>query len=191
MKDKSDDPTLARRVREGDPMAAATLLARHHDSIFGLAMRMMRNRQEAEDITQETMVRALSKIDDYDPNRPFSPWIHRIARNLCVDRFRRKKPTSELNEEISPAGPTATASSAFGRPQDLVAQEAQVHGVLQECLNELDQPYREVIEFFHYRHMSYREIAEQLDVPQGTVMNRLFRARKKLGLLMAERGVTR
>ena len=89
-------------------MAAATLLARHHDSIFGLAMRMMRNRQEAEDITQETMVRALSKIDDYDPSRPFSPWIHRIARNLCVDRFRRKKPTSESDFSFRISTPTAS-----------------------------------------------------------------------------------
>jgi len=190
MRDKSDDPTLARRVREGDSMAAAALLARHHDSIFGLAMRMLRNRQEAEDITQETMVRALSRIDDYDPNRPFSPWVHRIARNLCVDRFRRKRPTSELNEEITAAGPSTTASSSFGRAQDQVAHEVQVHGVLHECFQELDEPYREIIGLYHYQHMSYRQIAERLKLPQGTVMNRLFRARKKLGVLMTERGVT-
>jgi len=190
MRDKSDDPTLARRVCEGDPMAAAALLANHHDSIFGVAMRMLRNRQDAEDITQETMVRALNRIDDYDPARPFGPWVHRIARNLCVDRFRRKKPTSEFNEEITAAGPSITAASSFGRPQDLVAHEGQVHGVLHECLKELASPYREVIELYHYHHMSYRQIAESLAVPEGTVMNRLFRARKQLGALMTERGVT-
>lgn len=171
-------------------MAAATLLARHHDSIFGLAMRMLRNRQDAEEVTQETMVRALSKIDDYDPSRPLAPWIHRIARNLCVDRFRRKRPTSELNEEITAAGPTATAVSSYGRPADLVAHEGQVSQALIEGLAELDEPYREIIELYHYKHMSYREIARELDLPDGTVMNRLFRARKKLGALMIEKGMT-
>jgi RNA polymerase sigma-70 factor (ECF subfamily) len=190
MNDTSDFPLLAHRVREGDPMAAATLLANHHDSIFGVAMRMLRNRQDAEDVTQETMVRALNRIHDYDSSRPFGPWVHRIARNLCVDRFRRKKPTSELNEEIIASGPTATASSSFGRAQDVVAHEGQVHGVLHECIEELPPAYREVIELYHYRHMSYKEMADTLAVPQGTVMNRLFRARKKLRTLMGDRGVT-
>jgi RNA polymerase sigma-70 factor (ECF subfamily) len=190
MRDKSDFPTLARRVREGDPMAAATLLAHHHDSIFGIAMRMLRNRQDAEDVTQETMVRALGRIDDYDPGRPFGPWVHRIARNLCIDRFRRKRPTSELNEEIVAAGPTPTANSSFGRAQDVVAHEGQVHGVLHQCFEQLTPPYREVIELYHYKHMSYKQMANSLELPEGTVMNRLFRARKKLGTLMTERGVT-
>lgn len=186
----SDDRNLAARVRGGDSSAAAALLARHQDSIFGVALRISRNAEEARDLTQETMVRALSRIDDYDSSRPFGPWVHRIARNLAIDRFRRKRPTSEFQEEFTQAGVDDRSSSAFARAADLVAHEGQVHAALHSCMKALPAPYREVIMLYHYDHLSYREIASALDIPQGTVMNRLFRARKKLGALMIERGVT-
>ncbi|MEE2830226.1 MAG: RNA polymerase sigma factor [Myxococcota bacterium] len=184
------DQELAHRVREGDRMAAATLLARHQNSIYGLALRMLRNKEDAEDVTQETMVRALSRIGDYDTSRPLGPWVHRIARNLCIDRFRRKRPSVQINEETTATRPVEASGRSFARPADEVAEQAELNRRLHEALERLDGPYRDIIELYHYKHMSYRDIAEHLGLPDGTVMNRLFRARKKLEVLMREQGVT-
>ena len=179
------DEELTNAVRNGDLSAARTLVTRHQSSIYGHALRMLRDREDAADVTQEAMVRALSNIHRYDPARPFAPWIHRIARNLCVDRYRRRRPTSELKEEITSVDPMTRQ----GRPADEVAHQAHLNQALSEAMEDLGDKYREIIELYHFKHLNYREIAEHLDLPDGTVMNRLFRARKKLQAALLERGI--
>ena len=181
------DQDLVLEVMNGSRTAARALVSRHHDSVFGLALRMLRNSEDAAEVAQDAMVKALSNIDRYDPQRPFSPWINRIARNLCIDRYRRRRPTSQLNEEIT-AAPVETASR-FGRPADEVAHQHQINEALDHAMATLGPKYREIIELYHYKHMPYSQIAEHLDLPDGTVMNRLFRARKKLQAALLERGI--
>ncbi len=182
------DQELANQVLDGNPTAARTLVSRHRDSVYGLALRMLRNREDAAEVAQEAMVRALSNIHRYDARRPFAPWINRIARNLCIDRYRRRRPTSELNEEITSA-PEGTANAFYSTRADDQAHHNHVMVAVDEAMQGLGDKYREIIELYHYRHMSYREIAEYLELPDGTVMNRLFRARKKLQAALLERGI--
>lgn len=182
-----DDQELAKEVLNGNPAAARTLVSRHHDAVFGLALRMLRNREDAAEVAQDAMVKALSNMHRYDPARPFGPWINRIARNLCIDRYRRRKPTSELNEQIT-ANPE-TKGRAYSRRADEIAHENHIMSAVEEAMTELGPKYREIIQLYHYDHMTYREIAEHLELPDGTVMNRLFRARKKLQAALLERGI--
>ena len=183
------DEELAAAVQEGDRQAAHELLARYERGLMGFSLRLMRNREDASEVAQEAMVKALAKINAYDPSRPFSPWIYRITRNLCIDRYRRKRPMSELNEETT-ATATEKTGSRFGRPPDAVAQQRQLNEALARAMDTLGDKYREIIQLYHYEHMTYREIAEQLGLPDGTVMNRLFRARKKLQAALLDMGVT-
>ncbi len=181
------DQELITAVINGNRLAARTLVTRHHDSIYGLALRMLRNREDAAEVAQEAMVRALTNLDRYDPSRPFAPWINRIARNLCIDKYRRRRPTSTLNEEITAARPEGRPS--IGRPADEVAHANQLNLAIDDAMAGLSDMYREIIELYHYKHMTYRDIADHLDLPDGTVMNRLFRARKKLQAALLERGM--
>ena len=138
---------------------------------------------------QEAMTKALVRIDQYDTRRPFAPWIYRITRNLCIDRHRRKRPLAELHEERTTADTAEAPQNRFGRAPDRVAAQHELNEVLAEALDTLTPLYREIIELYHYRHLNYREIAEHLQIPDGTVMNRLFRARRKLQAALESKGV--
>ena len=126
------------------------------------------------------MTRALSKIDTYDPSRPFRPWLYRIARNHCIDRVRRRRPTGPLFEDRTEAPDHELRRSAYGRPADEAAAQAQIEDDLRQSIKDLGNIYSEIIYLYHFDHLTYPQIAERLGVPEGTVMNRLFRARKKL-----------
>lgn len=180
------DQELVNEVMNGSLCAARTLVTRHHDSVFGLALRMLRNEEDAAEVAQEAMYRALTHIDAYDPSRPFSPWINRIARNLCVDRFRRRRGTTPLDEETTAA--PVDSGSRFARPADEVAHQNELEIALSQAMDTLGSKYREIIELYHYEHLTYSEIADRLGLPDGTVMNRLFRARRKLQAALLERG---
>ena len=142
---------------------------------------MLANPEDAHDATQDTLVKVLRNLNRYDPKRSFSTWVFGIARNTCIDehRRRRRKSWDELDEtEVVSAG-----SSPAER-----ASENQRADLLLVALGHLSPMYREVLVLYHFEHLKYAEIAETLDLPLGTVMNRIFRARKKLRALYAEHG---
>lgn len=190
MNPMTPDKEIAAAVQNGNTQAAHVLMSRHRDGVYGMALRMLRNSEDAAEVTQEALVKALTKIHTYDTSRPFAPWLYRIARNLCVDRYRRRRPTSELNEEITAAPTLADGGPRFGRRADDVAHQNEVNAALAEAMGTLGDKYREIIVLYHYDHMTYREIADHLGLPDGTVMNRLFRARRKLQAALIERGIT-
>ncbi len=138
---------------------------------------MVRQPEDAAELTQEVMLRALRHLGGYDPARPFSTWIYAIARNACIDHLRKHRARPGLDREVPDrsAGPEDRAAAA----------ERARH--LQAALDELPPLYREVLLLYHYEHLKYREIAEVLDIPIGTVMNRIFRARRKLRALYEAR----
>jgi len=126
------------------------------------------------------MVKVLRNLDRYDPGRPFSTWVFQIARNTCIDeqRRRRRRPSREAKEIADDANPSPLQ----------IASRHQQAAILDRALQDLPPMYREIIVLYHFEHKKYTEIAEVLDLPMGTVMNRLFRARKKLRLAYEERG---
>ena len=190
MNPMTPDEEMAAQVQNGNTQAAQLLMTRHRDGVYGMALRLLRNSEDAAEVTQEALVKALTRIDSYDPKRPFAPWLYRIARNLCIDRYRRRRPTSELKEEITAAPSVSDGGTRFGRRADEVAHQNQLNTALTEAMGTLGDKYREIIVLYHYDHMTYGEIAQHLGLPDGTVMNRLFRARRKLRSALLERGIT-
>lgn len=181
---------LVRQAVRGDRAAFARLVDLHQRPVYGLCLRLLQDREEARDAAQETFVRAWAALATYDPSNPFLPWLLRIARNHAIDLVRRRLPAGrrvELDaprapgDEPAPELPDATAPPA---DEQLVAAQRAV-GV-EAAVAALPAHYREVIQLFHVEHLSYKEIAATLEVPIGTVMTWLHRARARLRARMAE-----
>lgn len=137
---------------------------------YVVAFRLLRNREEAREVCQEAASRALAKRGEYDPSRPFYPWFYRILRNLCVDWMRDRQRREAVESE-----PVDPARSAEAR-----VIEHERNAAVERAIAQLSPDMREVIELRHFHDLSYAHMAEQLGVPVGTVMSRLYRARKAL-----------
>lgn len=147
--------------------------------MYRFCHRMLHNEEDARDAAQDTLVKAIRNLHRYDEERKFSTWVFGIARNTCIDEHRRRKRRAwdEPKEQVD-AGPS---------PLQLVDREQKADR-LHEALQELPPMYREILVLYHFEHLKYSEIAESLDLPLGTVMNRIFRARRKLREIYVDAG---
>ena len=179
---ETGEAALARSAARRDRKAFGQLVDLHKRAVYGLCVRLLRDSEEARDAAQETFVRAYAALDTYDPAQPFAPWVLRIARNLCLDVIRRRIPESqrlELDADPIEGAPRELADPDAARGDDVIARR-QLAGALEAAVQSLPSNYREVIQLFHVEHLSYKEIASTMDVPIGTVMTWLHRARTKL-----------
>lgn len=138
------------------------------------AYRLLRSRDEAKDACQEAAAKALEHRARYDASRAFYPWFYRILRNHCLDRLAQRKRQGSTDD-------TTLAQKADGRASAeelLIADERS--RALFGAVEHLPDDLREVIEFRHFQDLSYEEMAEVLEIPLGTVMSRLYRARNQL-----------
>jgi RNA polymerase sigma-70 factor, ECF subfamily len=181
----------ARAATRGDKAAFTRLVDLHKRTVFGLCVRLLRDGEEARDAAQETFVRAYAAIATYDAGQPFGPWILRIARNHCLDVLRRRVPDAQrLELDAAPedgAPERDLADPAAARGDDLMERQ-QLASTLEKAVSALPPNYREVVHLFHVEHMSYKEIAAAMDVPIGTVMTWLHRARGRLKVALTEPG---
>jgi RNA polymerase sigma-70 factor (ECF subfamily) len=171
-----------RAAARGDRQAFGRLVDLHKRTVYGLCVRLLRDREEARDAAQESFARAYAALGTYDPAQPFAPWILRIARNHCLDVLRRRLPDAQRVEldAISDEGPAAElADPDVVRGDDALARR-ELAGTLERAVAALPPNYREVVHLFHVEHLSYKDIAATLDVPMGTVMTWLHRARARL-----------
>jgi RNA polymerase sigma-70 factor (ECF subfamily) len=168
---EQDDGVLALRASEGDGPAFGEIVRRYQAQVFRLCRRYVGG-ADAEDIAQEAFVKAFLNVKRFDASRPMSPWLLTIARRLCIDRLRQRKarPASDEEPEALPTAATAEADTA----------SKETLGQLQGALKELPEGQREAVLLFHVEELAYKEIAAVLDVPMGTVMTWLHRARAQL-----------
>ncbi|HET9554392.1 MAG TPA: sigma-70 family RNA polymerase sigma factor [Anaeromyxobacteraceae bacterium] len=188
----SPEASLARAAARGDRVAFGRLVDLHKRAVFGLCVRLLRDGEEARDAAQEAFVRGYAAIATYDPAQPFAPWILRIARNHCLDLVRRRVPAAQqvaLDADPEDGAPAYDLPDAASPAADLLLEQAQTRSALEAAVAELPANYREVIQLFHVEHLSYKEIAATLDVPIGTVMTWLHRARGKLRATLEARGL--
>ncbi len=144
------------------------------------AFRLLKSPDAARDACQEAAVKALAAADRYDPNRPFYPWFYRILRNHCLDTLAGRKRMLVTDAVPEPDEGDATA-------EESVLATERAKGI-SEAIAELDENLRNVIELRHFQDASYEEIADILDIPIGTVMSRLYRARKELRERLQKQG---
>lgn len=173
---------LTERAKRGDREAFAELIEIYKDKIFQLAYRMVGNRQEAEDIAQETFLRVYANLHQYNESYKFSTWIYRIATNLCIDRGRKKRPDFSLDEQAEGTEGldwySRLASQDKTPEEKVVTQELQE--TVQEALNELAPKYRSIMILRYIEDLSLQEISEVLKLPVTTIKTRIHRGREAL-----------
>jgi RNA polymerase sigma-70 factor (ECF subfamily) len=187
-----DDPTdtiLVERSQRGDLAAFDILVTRHRGRVYGQILAMVRNEADAWDLAQDTFFKAWKALPKFEGQSAFSTWVYRIAHNTTLDWLRARKiqGSSEFNEAVEThvaAGATTTPHGE-GRPDDRLAQSELGHRI-HDALAELSPEHRAVIILREVEGRSYEEIAEFAGCTLGTVMSRLFYARKKLQSLLAD-----
>lgn len=173
-------------AREGHEAAYRELVRRYQRPVFSLVYRMVRDRELAEDLTQETFVKVLNAIDRYRPEFKFSSWIFKIANNAAIDHLRRK----ELDTLSLEGGPDATTpdrlqatSLQVGDQGESPLEELEARelgSAIEQAIARLRPEYRSCIIMRHIEGRPYDEIAETLDLPLGTVKTYIHRARAEL-----------
>lgn len=138
------------------------------------AYRFLGSAEEARDVCQEAAARALSARESYDPARPFYPWFYRILKNLCIDRVKQR-------QKEGPGEADTAQSAASGQTSaEYQILESERSRAISRAIEALPDDLRELIELRHFQDLSYQRMAEILECPIGTVMSRLYRARRAL-----------
>ena len=185
------DQEVVARAREGREPAYRELIRRYERPVFSLVFRMVRDRELAEDLTQETFVKALNAVESYRPEFKFSSWIFKIANNAAIDHLRRRE-LQTLSLEGSPNALTPEAIEATALQlrdrlenplEELEARE--LGGQIELAIARLRPEYRSCILLRHVEGRAYEEIAEMLDLPLGTVKTYIHRARNELRASLA------
>jgi RNA polymerase sigma-70 factor (ECF subfamily) len=185
------DQEVVLLARAGREAAYRELIRRYERPIFALLFRMVRDRELAEDLSQETFIKALNAIESYRPEFKFSSWIFKIANNAAIDHLRRRE-LDTLSLDGSPHAETPEAMQAtalqIGARQEspLDAVEArELGGAIELAISRLRPEYRSCILLRHVEGRAYEEIAEILDLPLGTVKTYIHRARNELRQALA------
>lgn len=181
-----NDLQLVIKARGGDQKAYADLMHRYKDSIYFMVLKMVNNKEDANDLTVETFAKAFEKLDKYQPEFAFSTWLFRVATNNCIDFIRKKKlNTTSIHGMTDEDGEEQTLQIKADtlNPEETQIKKQQTEE-LKLLISNLPQRYRNLITLRYFEELSYEEIAEQLDLPLGTVKAQLFRARYLLGNIM-------
>ncbi len=163
------DRDLIQRARRGNAEAFGELVLRYQTSVFNVCYRILHERLDAEDMTQETFLRARDRLHLFDEERAFAPWLRRVAANVCLNHLEAQKRTAPLDDDRD--------ADENIRPEAQVEVRERSERI-RLTLASLPAHYRVVIELRHYQELSYEEIAAELHIPLSDVKSHLFRARK-------------
>lgn len=175
------DFTLVQRAVNGDQKAYAELMGRYRDAIYYMLLKMVNNSSDAEDLTIEAFGKAFKNINQYAPNYAFSTWLFKIATNNCIDFIRKKKANHvslDNTDDEHDSGSHDIQAPVLDPEEHMINQ--QKIKMMREVVGKLKPRYRKLIELRYFKEFSYEEIAEELELPIGTVKAQLFRARELL-----------
>ena len=184
----ADDMALVRAAQKGDMGAFEELVARHRDKIYARAYSMMRNEEEAIDLSQEAWVKGWQRLVQFQGDSSFTTWMTRITINLCLDQLRRKKrqrteSIEEMDEEsggVERQMPVVTVN-----PTERL-ERAELRVRIDQALSQLSEAHRTVLVLCEFEQMEYKAIAKTMNCSIGTVMSRLFYARRKMAVLLQD-----
>jgi len=173
----ADDASLVHAAREGDRDALDQLLRRHHGRIHAVCRRIAGGTRDADDATQETLIKIVRSLDRFDGRSSFSTWAYRIATNTALDELRRRsrRPALHLVDDDHDGAPEPVDTRASGRIDAVTDRMA-----LDEAIGELPEDYRVAVVLRDVADLDYDEIAEVLAIPVGTVKSRIARGRGRL-----------
>jgi RNA polymerase sigma-70 factor, ECF subfamily len=185
--DNSSDVDLVRSAQKGDMQAFEELVARHRDKVYARAYSMMRNEDEALDLSQDAWVKAWQRLGQFQGDASFVTWMTRIVINLCLDQLRKlkRKRAESLEAMAEEAGgverhmPVVLSNPSEG------LERAELRVRINRALDQLSQEHRTVLILHEFEQMEYKEISRQMKCSIGTVMSRLFYARRRMASLLA------
>lgn len=184
----ADDKELVRAAQSEDMGAFEELVARHRDKIFARAVSMMRNEQEAIDLSQEAWVKGWQRLKQFQGDSSFSTWMTRIVINLCLDQLRKQKrrqtDSIEAMEEES-GGVERQMPVVLVNPTERL-ERGELRQRIDRGLEQLSPDHRTVLVLHEFEELDYKGIAKAMDCSIGTVMSRLFYARRKLAAVLAD-----
>jgi RNA polymerase sigma factor (sigma-70 family) len=183
---REEDILLVARARAGDERAFRTLLEKYERAVFSICLRMVRNRDEATDLSQESFIKVFGSLDRYNPAFAFSSWLFKITSNLCIDYLRKRRITTFAMDE-----PVETERGEFTRqyvapdptPDETLSRNEKMQK-LDAGIAALPEHYRIMLILRHQEDLSYEEIADSLSIPLGTVKARIHRAREMLKTIL-------
>lgn len=186
-KNAERDIRLVKQILESGNRAAYTqLMDFYFDKVYSRMLKMTGQPGDAEDLAMEAFNKAFSKLDTYTSDFAFSTWLYRIAKNNCIDFLRRNKKDndSKVNQFDAEIGITAhELANQLPSPEQLLINRQETM-LLREIVDNLIPKYKDIIKLHYFNELSCEEIARQLDLPEGTVKVRLFRARELLYNIM-------
>ena len=183
--DNSSDADLVRQAQAGDMQAFEELVARHRDKVYARAYSMMRNEDEALDLSQDAWVKAWQRLGQFQGDSSFVTWMTRIVINLCLDQLRKRKRAESLEAMQEESGsverhmPVVTPNPTEG------LERAELRARINRGMEQLSHEHRTVLILHEYEQMEYKQIARQMQCSIGTVMSRLFYARRRMASLLA------
>jgi RNA polymerase sigma-70 factor (ECF subfamily) len=181
------DLNLIDKAKEGNQAAYAELMERYRESIYFMMLKMVKNPDDADDLTIEAFGKAFKRIEQYSPSFAFSTWLFKIASNNCIDFIRKKRlSVMSMDQGFSkPDGETVRidAKAAANNPEETMMHDQKVVH-MRLLVSKLKPRYRQLVEKRYFDELSYEEIAEELNLPLGTVKAQLFRARDFLAGMM-------
>lgn len=184
----AEDSALVRAAQGGDMAAFEELVARHRDKLYARAFSMMRNEEEAIDLSQEAWVKGWQRLRQFQGESSFGTWMTRIVINLCLDQLRKQKrqraeSIEEMDEEsggVERQMPVITVNPTAG------LERAELRERIDRALGQLSYEHRTALVLHEFEELEYKEIAKVMGCSIGTVMSRLFYARRKMAALLAD-----
>lgn len=171
-------------VEKGDQRAYAELMGRYKESVYFMLLKMVNNKDDADDLTIEAFGKAFNRLSQYTPNFAFSTWLFKIATNNCIDFIRKKKNNATISinkpfENDEGGEVTIDIKAPILDPEENFIKK-QKNILMRDVVEKLKPKYRTLVEMRYFDELSYEEISEKLDLPLGTVKAQLFRARDLL-----------
>jgi RNA polymerase sigma-70 factor (ECF subfamily) len=169
---------LVGRCLEGDAAAWDTLVRAYWKRVFNIAYKFVARFDEAEDLTQEIFVKLFTALATYDRRASLETWLTRVSQNLCIDRYRRRRrEEARFTDEVDPDA--IPLDELLSRP-DATLEQREAVAIVRQALANLPPAYREAVSLRDIHELSYEQIAERLQLPEGTVKSRINRGRKEL-----------
>ncbi len=180
------DGDLVRQAQAGSKAAFGKLVDRYYEMVYAVAYGILNHHEEARDAAQEALLKAFREIERFQGQSKFKTWLYRITVNAAIDQIRRRRPVEPIEMgggegEEEPRGHVVSDRAPGPREQ---ASRAELGRLIREALEHLSPEHRAVLILREWEGLSYEEIAETLGIEMGTVMSRLFYAKKKLGEIL-------
>lgn len=182
-----EDSTLVDRAKQGDQAAFNVLVKSHYEKVFGQALSMMKSREEAQDVAQLAWIKAWKKLPGFRGDSAFTSWMYRITTFTALDALRKRDSRKESlleNEHLDLAHSSETSNATPTQLQTLDRQE--IRDRFNEALEQLPDAQKEALKLREIEELSYEEIAHRMNCKIGTIMSRLFNARKNIQHYLAD-----